>query len=126
MNWYLVKIVFRITCGEGHHRPQFDEQLRVIAADDEHHAYDKAKTLGLHEEDTFLNNQKKLVQWRFVDVPEIFPLNEIMDGSEMYSRIQEPENEDRYTELIHKKAAEFQTKKLPELFQMLREAMLLF
>ena len=34
MNWYLSKLVFRIVCGDGQHRAQFDEQLRLIAAAD--------------------------------------------------------------------------------------------
>ena len=38
MNWYLTKIVYQIICGEGNHTAQFDEQLRLIAADDEQRA----------------------------------------------------------------------------------------
>ena len=33
MNWYLAKFVYRIVCGNGNHIPQFDEQLRLITAD---------------------------------------------------------------------------------------------
>jgi hypothetical protein len=29
MQWYLAKLVFQIICGDGNHRPQFDEQLRL-------------------------------------------------------------------------------------------------
>ena len=32
MNWYLTKMVFRIICGDGSHKAQFDEQLRLIHA----------------------------------------------------------------------------------------------
>ena len=35
MNWFLAKIVYRIVCGKGEHTPQFDEQLRLIGAEDE-------------------------------------------------------------------------------------------
>ena len=35
MKWYLAKIIYRIICGEGIHTPQFDEQLRLIHAEDE-------------------------------------------------------------------------------------------
>ena len=46
MNWYLSKIIFRIVCGEGQHTPQFDEQLRLIAASDEQEAFQKALAIG--------------------------------------------------------------------------------
>ena len=53
MNWYLTKIVFRIVCGEGKHTPQFDEQLRVIAADNKEEAFYKARAIGKDEEEFF-------------------------------------------------------------------------
>ena len=46
MNWYLTKLVFRIICGEGHHTPQFDEQLRLVSATDECEAFEKAMAIG--------------------------------------------------------------------------------
>ena len=49
MNWYLSKIIFRIICGEGRHTPQFDEQLRLIAATDEQQAFEKAMAIGEKE-----------------------------------------------------------------------------
>ena len=47
MNWYLAKMVYRIICGDGNHTPQFDEQLRLIKAQDEFHAFQKiVKLIG--------------------------------------------------------------------------------
>ena len=34
MKWYLVKIVYQVVTGDGAHSPQFDEQLRLIRADE--------------------------------------------------------------------------------------------
>lgn len=45
MNWYVAKLVFRITCGNGNHPPQFDEQLRLISATCEKEALKKGKNL---------------------------------------------------------------------------------
>ena len=59
MKWYLAKLVYRIICGEGAHTPQFDEQLRLIYAEDDLHAFQKARTTGHLEEDNFLNNIQK-------------------------------------------------------------------
>ena len=65
MNWYLAKMVFRIVCGEGEHTPQFDEQLRLVAAATKEEAFHKAQEMGQQEEDTFFNRKEQLVQWEF-------------------------------------------------------------
>lgn len=46
MNWYLAKMVFRILCGDGNHRAQFDEQLRLISAVSREEAFHKALEWG--------------------------------------------------------------------------------
>jgi Domain of unknown function (DUF4288) len=105
MNWYLGKLVFRIICGEGEHTPQFDEQLRLISATNEEVAFAKAVIIGEREQDGFYNQEQKLVQWKFIDVAELYKLSGLLDGAEFYSRIQESDDPDRYIELTHKKAA---------------------
>ncbi|MBA3649090.1 MAG: DUF4288 domain-containing protein [Chitinophagales bacterium] len=126
MKWYLAKIIFQIICGEGKHRPQFDEQLRLIKADSQQQAYEKAKALGEQEQEIFYNKQKKPVQWKFIDAPEIYLMDQLVDGAEMYSRIQEPEQPENYKALIRKKASQFQPEHLSEFLQPLRDAVLLF
>jgi hypothetical protein len=105
MNWYLTKLVFRIICGEGTHTPQFEEQLRLIEARNETEAFQKAGSIGRLEQDEFFNQQQKLVQWKFINVAELYKLSGLLDGAELYSRIHETENADLYIELTHKKAA---------------------
>ena len=104
MNWYLSKMVFRIICGDGNHTAQFDEQLRLIQAASKEEAFHKAQLLGVREEEMFFNQQQKLVQWQFISVSELYQLNELIDGAELYSRIEEKENADSYLHIIHKKA----------------------
>jgi len=104
MKWYLAKIVYRILCGDGSHAPQFDEQLRLIKADDDLHAFQKARLIGEREEDNFLNNIQKPVHWQFIDVSEIHELNDLADGAEMYSRIKEEDDADIYVKLVHLRA----------------------
>lgn len=89
MNWYLAKMVYRIICGDGNHTPQFDEQLRLIRAEDELHAFQKARLLGDREQDNFLNALQKPVQWKFIDVCELHILDTMIDGVEIYSQIVE-------------------------------------
>lgn len=104
MNWYLVKMIFRIVCGNGNHTAQFDEQLRLIAAESKEEAFHKAQVLGGREEEMFFNNSQQLVQWQFISVSELYRLHELIDGAEVYSRIEERENADSYLHIIQKKA----------------------
>ncbi|QEC68984.1 DUF4288 domain-containing protein [Panacibacter ginsenosidivorans] len=105
MKWYLAKLVYQIVCGDGAHTPQFDEQLRLIMAEDELHAFQKARSIGEKEQDNFLNNFNKPVRWKFIDVPELHAMNALIDGAEMYSRIREEDNADIYIRVTQLKAA---------------------
>jgi predicted RNA-binding protein with EMAP domain len=104
MSWYLAKMVFRIISGDGTHTAQFDEQLRLIAAESKEEAFHKAQVLGGREEEIFFNNQLQLVQWQFISVSELYRLGELIDGAEIYSRIEEKEHAESYLHVIHKKA----------------------
>lgn len=105
MNWYVAKIVFRIISGEGKHDAQFDEQLRLISAENDKQAFDKAVGLGQVCQDSFLNNNSQQVRWEFIDVAEINRLNELADGTELYYQIQEPANADLYMAWAHHRSA---------------------
>jgi hypothetical protein len=104
MNWYLSKIIFRIICADGHHTPQFDEQLRLIAAQDEDEAFQKALAIGEREQDGFYNDDQKLVQWKFINVAELYRLSALLDGAEMYSRIQETDDPEAYIDVTNRRA----------------------
>jgi hypothetical protein len=104
MNWYLAKVVYQIICGEGKHTAQFDEQLRLINAIDKLQAFDKAQSIGISEEDNFLNNLNKPVAWKFIGVAEIYLLDQLIDGAEMYSTIHEEEDGDCYIQTVKLRA----------------------
>ena len=118
MGWYLAKIIFRIVCGNGDHTPQFDKQLRLIQADDETTAFEKARMMGEKEQVSFMNQQKQLVQWNFINVSELYRLSELIDGAELYSRVQEIDNAEQYMEVVNKKAAHIQEKITHQLLQL--------
>jgi hypothetical protein len=103
MNWYMAKIVFRIICGEGEHTPQFDEQLRLVAAVNEEEAFIKAKVIGEKDEESFLKQNKQGVKLQFINVSEFYKLS-LTDGAEMYSRVQEAEHAGNFIDAINKKA----------------------
>jgi hypothetical protein len=104
MNWYIAKIVFGINT-EASYKQQFDEQLRLICADTQEEAFLKARTIGLSEEESFLNDRNKPVKWEFINVPELIRVRNLEDGVEVYSRIHEVEEEaTSYIHVIHQKA----------------------
>jgi hypothetical protein len=104
MNWYLAKMVFRIICGDGDHTAQFDEQLRLVAAGSKEEAFHKAQVLGGREEEIFFNQRRQLVQWQFISVSELYELNNLIDGAELYSRIEETGDPDSYLKFVYAKA----------------------
>ena len=118
MNWFLAKIIFRIICGNGEHTPQFDKQLRLIQAEDDTKAFEKACLIGEQEQVSFLNQQEQLVQWKFINVSELYKLSALIDGAELYSRIQEIDDADHYIGVVNKKASHIQEKITHQLLQL--------
>ncbi|MEO8770127.1 MAG: DUF4288 domain-containing protein [Ferruginibacter sp.] len=103
MKWYLAKLVFRIICANGDHKPQFDEQLRLVNAEDDLHAFHKARLIGDTEN---VDGITTLVKWKFIDVSELHLLSEFTDGAEIYSKVMEEEEPDRYIGHIQKRATQ--------------------
>ena len=105
MNWFVAKIIFRIVCGDGNHQAQFDEQLRLIAAPDRQGALAKAKALGEKVQERFLNQHQQWVNWQFVAVTEITPLETLDDETEVHFQVAEPEDVAQYLTTIRQRAA---------------------
>jgi hypothetical protein len=112
MNWYISKIVFKISAENTQHKPQFDEQLRLISADSEGEAFLKARMIGIGEEDSFLNDKNNTVKWEFINVSEIVPLKNLEDGMEIYSHIHETDEAKSYIHCVHQKAIFLRTRKV--------------
>ncbi|HMG67069.1 MAG TPA: DUF4288 domain-containing protein [Chitinophagaceae bacterium] len=118
MNWYLAKLVFRIVCGDGDHTPQFDEQLRLVSAHSKEEAFKKAQQMGGKEEETFYNRKQQLVRWQFINVSEIYKLSELIDGAELYSRIEERDNAEAYIHVVNQKADNLLSSETHQLLQL--------
>lgn len=103
MNWYLAKLIYRILYNEGNHTAQFNEQLRLVFAEDSLHAFHKARLIGERETISF-GDIDKLVTWKFIDVSELFPLTKLTDGAEVWSEINEEDNAEMYIRSIQKRA----------------------
>mgnify|MGYP001332565041 CR=1 FL=1 len=104
MNWYISKIVFKISAENTEQKPQFDEQLRLIAADSQEEAFIKARTIGIGEEDSFINDRNNTVKWEFINVSEVIPIKKFEDGMELYSQIHETDEAKSYIQCVHQKA----------------------
>ncbi|HXB39353.1 MAG TPA: DUF4288 domain-containing protein [Bacteroidia bacterium] len=109
MNKYIAKTVFQIISGKGEHRPQFDEQLRVIEAKDEKEALRKAREKGRNEEDSFPNNENETVKWKFIEVTDLMRIENMSDGAEIYSRIEEADDAAQYITVAKQKARTIET-----------------
>lgn len=119
MKWYSVKIVFQIICGDGEHAAQFDEQLRLIEAANELEAFEKASAIGKFEEESFYNLKQQLVRWQFVNVSDLYFLNELTHGVELYSRINEVDDASAYTSFVHRRAESIQRKQANQLLKLI-------
>lgn len=105
MNWYVAKLVFRVISGNGDHNPQFEEQLRLINANNEQHAFEKASNIGHANQDSFVNVQKQTVKWQFIDVAELNAIGTPTDGAELYYNIHEAPDPELYIAWAHHKSA---------------------
>ena len=114
MTWFLAKMVFRIFCGNGNHTPQFEQQLRLIYAEDELHAFHKARLLGdgdcvNHEAENAANTK-----WKFLDVIELHSLTPCTDGAEVCSSIKEETDADTYIRGVKNSATQLLQKSLSQ------------
>lgn len=94
MDWYLVKLVFQIVTGSD--RLQFDEQVRLVWADETNWALEKARVLGWLEQCQFRNHDNQLVHWKFIEVACIHKLQGLDDGAMLCSFTVEPPDREAY------------------------------
>jgi len=117
MNWYIAKLVYQVIYGEGLCESQFTEQLRLVEATDDVHAFTKAQLMGHREENTFYQETKALVQWKFIDVCELIVLDALADGVELASQITEQVNTKVYIKSIQRKSSQLLAESCTKCFQ---------
>lgn len=109
MNTYLSKLVFNIIIDNNKETQQFDEQIRVIQAADLESAFLKAKAVGKKEEETFMNKKNQQVSWKFIDVADLYPLQEYKDGEQIFSNTHEIPDGDSFIQYTREKSLLIQT-----------------
>lgn len=112
MSLYLAKIMFNISIDHGAHATQFDEQTRLIEAHDLESAFHKARKIGKQEEETFVNHENNLVTWKFIDVLDLYPLEDVKDGEQVYSTTHEKEDANTFIKFIRQRSMVIQAKTL--------------
>ncbi|TDO27070.1 DUF4288 domain-containing protein [Sediminibacterium goheungense] len=104
MEWFLAKLIYRFQSPSEPDPVQFDEQLRLVQADDALHAFHKAQQIG-HQEQLIADAQTiHQINWHFIDVTELYKLNNMIDGAEVLSQICLPADSMRYQQEVRLKA----------------------
>jgi len=107
MSWYIAKIVFQIN-DKGKPKPQFDERLLLIEAENFEDGFLKARTLGINAEDSVIRQNHGPVKWEFVNVVELRDIKALRDGLEIHSQVREMEETNHYINYVHRRAANMQ------------------
>ena len=90
MNRYFACLLFESHVSDGRDDPRLtDESIRLVIADDEIAAREKAEAFGKESEHEYLNEDGARVAWRLVCVVDVqeFCDEAIDDGVEVYSRL---------------------------------------
>lgn len=112
MQKYLAKLLFNINIDNGKDASQFDEQIRIIESISLEQAFHKARSIGKREEDCFFNRENVPISWQFIDVAEVYPLESIKDGEQVYSRSHKIKDTNAFIKYIRQKSMEIQAKNL--------------
>lgn len=89
MKSFTAQIIYRIEC-EGLPTDQYEEQWRLVYADDEVTALAEARQAGMMEEATFIDRHGRTMCWRMLAVKDLQPV-ELKNGGLLFSMVREAE-----------------------------------
>jgi len=87
MRSFTAQIVYRIEC-DGQHTDQYEEQWRLVFAEDEENALTQAREAGLGEQTTFIDRHGRSICWRMLAVKDLQPV-ELVNGGLLFSMVRE-------------------------------------
>lgn len=102
MKWFVVRYIYQIITGEGHHASQFDEQLRLTVAEDCDEALLKAERQAETFHHPFRNCNGEMVTWNFICVADLYEIQRPEDGAELASVLHEPEDVNAFLDSVNK------------------------
>jgi Domain of unknown function (DUF4288) len=103
MRTFIAKIVFNIVTGTTVKRSQFEEQLRLVEAENLEEAFLKARAIGIGQEETIERKGQPAMRWEFVDVADLLLVPVLGNGTEIYSQIHETEESREYIHNVHQR-----------------------
>lgn len=89
MKSFTAQIIFRIDC-EGQPTDQYEEQWRLVYAENEVHALSEAREAGKNEEATFIDRHGRTICWKMLAVKDLQPI-ELTNGGLLFSKVHEAE-----------------------------------
>lgn len=89
MRAFTAQIIYRIEC-DGRFTDQYEEQWRLVFADDEQKAVTEARATGQNEETTFVDRHGRTIYWRMLAVKDLRPV-ELVNGGLLFSTVREAE-----------------------------------
>ena len=89
MRSFTAQIIYRIEC-EGLPTDQYEEQWRLVYADNEEQGLKEAREAGKNEEATFIDRQGRTICWRMLAVKDLQPV-ELKNGGLLFSMVREAE-----------------------------------
>jgi Domain of unknown function (DUF4288) len=87
MRSFTAQIIYRIECN-GLSTDQYEEQWRLVYADDEAQALDVARDAGKMEETTFVDRHGRSIFWHMLAVKDVQPV-ELVNGGLLFSMVRE-------------------------------------
>ena len=84
---FTAQIIYRIEC-EGLPTDQYEEQWRLIYADDASSALAEARKAGKNEDATFIDRHGRTISWRMLAVKDLQPV-ELKNGGLLFSMVRE-------------------------------------
>jgi hypothetical protein len=89
MQVFTSQIIYRIKC-EGVVSEQYEEQWRIVHANDERDALARAKEVAILEEATFIDRHGRTVCWELIGVKSIQQVD-LQHGTLLFSEVKEIE-----------------------------------
>ena len=89
MKSFTAQIIYRIEC-EGLPTDQYEEQWRLVYADNEVEALSEARETGKCEEATFIDRHGRTMCWRMLAVKDVKPVD-LSNGGLLVSMVREAE-----------------------------------
>ena len=89
MKSFAAQILYKIEC-DGRFTDQYEEQWRLVFADDEASAIEEARRAGKNEESTFIDRHGRTICWCLLAVKDLQPI-ELVNGGLLFSQVREAE-----------------------------------